>query len=193
MNLYIPQHLKKIPIIDQLDKLIDHYNNDVDSEGNYIYLKNENDSFDSYNDYQKSDPVKRFILMDLELNRKDDIEKSGQDFNTVVTYLTNLFYSVKGTSKVIEFMLKYLNISECNYSTEKCSPKINSSLKIDDPETYSKALKEFCDALLYYKNFDINSDPVTLSIELNESGNIQTIKSGETSTSCYKEFNCYED
>lgn len=183
MNIIIPSHLKKIPIIDQLDKLYSTYNSD--------YNSTVENPFEDYNYYQKSDPVKKFITIDLELNGKKSIEESNQDFDTVVNYLTILFYSVKGTSKVIELMLKYLNIPECNYSVERCSPKM-PSIEIKDPESYSKALEDFCNALLYFKNFNINSDPVNLNINLENKGNIQILEDNEAISS-YKEFNCYDN
>lgn len=85
-------------------------------------------------------------------------------------------------------MIKYLNITECTYNTSICSPVTDSTISKPDPEAYIESLKDFCNALLYFKNFKISSKPEDFLIELENNGNIQTIRSGDLCTSSYKLF-----
>ena len=57
MDLYIPEHLRKIGVIKQLCTLVEEYSK--------VYEENIEDSFDDYNYSLKVDPVKKFINMCL--------------------------------------------------------------------------------------------------------------------------------
>ena len=87
MRIYIPQHLKKLGIFEDLCKMVLKY------EESYVSPVS---SFDDYQSYMKIDPVMRFIGYCIKEVRED------QDYQVVLEYLTRMFYSVRGTRKVFD-------------------------------------------------------------------------------------------
>lgn len=158
LNVYIPVHLRNnIKIFNQLYKLLYEYQN------NPAYNEVEiNDSFESYNSYLANDPVKTFVKFCLPENSVDG------DYNVVVDYLTHLFYSVKGTIKVIEFMKKYLKLElgdDFFYSPKKLRLSFKNLNTLNDT-LFFDLLKEFLNALLYFNSSVINT--TTGEFDLND-------------------------
>lgn len=147
MNIYIPSHLRKLRIVDQLYRMMHEYITGELNDG-VGYGDSEVSSFDDYQYMLKLDPVKKFISMCI---TEDDLPES-QDYESVVNYLSHLFYSVKGTAKVFEYMKKYftrLHMSEdIIYSTSNMSISIDY-LEVGDQGTFEEALMGFIDALVY--------------------------------------------
>lgn len=143
LNVYIPVHLRNnIKIFNQLYKLLTEYNN------NPIYsLEDVDDSFESYNSYLANDPVKTFVKFCL----PEESIKVG-DYETTVNYITHLFYSVKGTIKVIEYMKSYLNLKlndDFFYSPKKIRLSFKELNTLNDTLFYN-LLRDFLNALLYF-------------------------------------------
>ena len=63
MDLYIPQHLRRIKLLEYLIVLLQDYRR-----------KEEVESFDKYREILKTDPVKRFLDLVLFLDEKREIE-----------------------------------------------------------------------------------------------------------------------
>lgn len=162
MNLYIPKHLRRLKIIDDMCKLIQEY---VD-EG---LLEDRTTAFDNYLYYLKVDPVKRFLHFCI--NSWEDGDRE-ENYESVIKYLSKLFYSVKGTVKVLEYMQRYLNLKITNiiYSVEVLSFTIEEVTLVDiDEKIFYDALIDFLEALLYFKNVNIRIELINLHLsnELN--------------------------
>lgn len=143
LNVYIPVHLRNnIKIFNQLYKLLTEYNS------NPIYSQMDvDDSFESYNSYLANDPVKTFVKFCL----PEDTIKVG-DYKTTINYITHLFYSVKGTIKVIEYMKSYLNLKlndDFFYSPKKIRLSFKELNTLNDTLFYN-LLRDFLNALLYF-------------------------------------------
>jgi hypothetical protein len=157
LNVYIPVHLRKIKVIDQLAKLLYEYENNPEYKGEEV-----DDSFESYNSYLANDPVKTFIKFCL------PEYTVGDEYDDVINYLTHLFYSVKGTIKVIEFMKKYLNLElgeDFFYSPKKLRLSFKNLNTLNDA-LFFDLLKEFLNALLYFNSSVINT--TTGEFDLND-------------------------
>lgn len=159
MNIYIPQHLRKIGVIKQLCQMVQAYG---DPENPY-YLE-ATGAFDNYKYCLKLDPVKRFLSLCIPESKYID---SDQDYDAVLSYLSALFYSVKGTLKVFEYMKKYLGLEfqgEIVYTTKYVEFSLKN-LKVDDESIFSEAMRDFLNALLYFQEFIFNSNIIGISIE----------------------------
>jgi hypothetical protein len=156
LNVYIPVHLRKIKIIDQLQKLIS------EKKSNPAYNEEEiDDSFESYNSYLANDPVETFVKFCLP---KESI-KVG-DYEVTINYITHLFYSVKGTIKVIEFMKKFLNLDlneDFFYSPKKIRLSFKGLNTLNDSLFYD-LLRNFLNALLYFNTAVISTTTNTLEL-----------------------------
>lgn len=175
MNLYIPKHLRKLKIIDNMCNMIQEY---VD-EG---LLEDRTTAFDNYYYYLKVDPVQKFLRICI--NSWDDERK--ENYDSVIKYLSKLFYSVKGTVKVLEYMKHYLNMKITNeiYSVQILSFTIEEVTLTDiDEKIFHDALIDFLNALLYFKSVTIRIE----LIKLNLSNSLNNYIGAGTIT--YEEFN----
>ena len=155
MNIYIPQHLKKIGIFSDMCKMIEAY------AQNY---EDPTSSFDSYQSYMKIDPVMRFIGYCIKEVRED------QDYQVVLEYLTRMFYSVRGTRKVFDYMRRFLGINfigEPVYTIKSISFTLDSSLVGEDISLFNRYLTEFLNYLLYYESLSYRIDGLGLEIKDN--------------------------
>lgn len=162
MVIYIPNHLREsIPLIKDMTMMIEKYNKDYKTE--------TIGSFDLYYDHQNLSSIKKFVRICLENNNLSFSENNDQD--SIVNYLSVLFYSVKGTRKVFDFMREYLGIS----IDEKIVYTISSLvLNINEVSTtsifnYVEALKGFLSSLLYYG--DLVSEIKKMSLIIDDSIN----------------------
>ena len=99
---------------------------------------------------------------------KLSLESQGidPDDENTVNYLTKLFYSVKGTQKIFEYMHKYLGINfigDVSYSINEVVFEIEE-VTVTDISVYIKTLKEFLSALLYYYDLNIIIDLMNLKV-----------------------------
>lgn len=170
MKIFIPKNLTNIEIISQLKKMIDGYAE---------YYEETSESFENYYYYLKNDDVKRFIGLCIE---EDTLDKT-QEYSEVLNYISRLFYSVKGTPVVFDYIEKYLNIKLKNiiYTADTISFEIE---KIDtyNINTFVNSLRNFLSALLYYGELTSTIEMINLIIK----GEIHTnVSSGIVR---YKEF-----
>ena len=82
MKIYIPSHLRKIGLIDMMYQMISHYT---------TLLESSEDSFDDYHYILKIDPVRKFLNLVYPNSWPEEIKEE------TITYLSSMFYSVKGT------------------------------------------------------------------------------------------------
>lgn len=160
MKIYIPPHLLKIPLIKNLSDLIQTYSEEKSGQGEWE---------DNWLD--RNDPVIKFLKICI---TKDIIDTTSQDLNSIIGYLTKLFYSVKGTSKVFDYVKKYLGLSivgDISYSVRSLSIRI-SNVSQTDETTFSTSLEEFLSALLYFKEFHLEMDGVELTIKSSINNNV---------------------
>lgn len=122
-------------------------------------------SFDDYYTYYGSDPVKNFLKLCIQ---KSDIPEN-QNYNEVINYLSKLFYSVKGTIQVFNYMIQYLPLNfdgEIIYDSKEITVNF-SSLSVENENLFYDLLKKFLDALIYYTklNTNIGSGSINLIIK----------------------------
>ena len=168
MKFYIPEHLKKLKIIDQVSKVVEAY-----------VPKDDSDSFDDYRWYLQNDPIRRFLGLEKEFPEVniEDVEDEEEIESAITTlsnyqaemnYLTKLFYTAKGTKKVIEFAKKFipsLSQAEITYSPDELKININQLAENIDENLYSQYIEGFFNALLIFKRFTCNINQVNIVID----------------------------
>lgn len=158
MKIYIPEHLRKIDVINQLYLMINEYSITYGSNNQYGQT--------SLSDYQKSlssDPVKNFIKLCIsETNIRED-----EDYEEVINYLSKLFYSVKGTIKVFEYMSKFLELDlDGDIIFDSKEVTINfKSLNVSNESLFFNSLKLFLDSLICYTKLNTNISSIRLTID----------------------------
>lgn len=153
MKIYIPAHLKNLEVINKLSKMITEYSEN--------YYEESQESFSDFYSSLNSDPVKKFLSM-----RITEVPE-GQSLNNIITYISRLFYSVKGTNKVFDYMKKYLNLNivgDIIYTTKYIEFTI-SDIDLTDESNFSETLKNFLEALLYFEELRLNIPTVSLNIQ----------------------------
>ena len=148
MRIYIPQHLKKLGIFKDLCRMIEKY------ESEY---KDPTSSFDSYQSYMKIDPVLRFVSFCIV--KKDD--QSQSEYQAILDYVTRLFYSVRGTSRVFDYISRYLGIEFVGnpvYTIKSVSFSIKNNFEWYDVSLFNSYFTEFLNYLLYYENISYKVD-----------------------------------
>lgn len=169
MRIYIPQHLKKLGIFEDLCKMVLKY------EESYVSPVS---SFDDYQSYMKIDPVLRFISFCI--TRKDD--QSEEEYLAILEYLTRLFYSIRGTQDVFTYITRYLGIEfegEPVYTTKLISFSIKNSQEWYDASLFNEYLISFLNNLLYYENLKYNIDlslRITDTLEFSVGTGVKTYK-----------------
>lgn len=159
MKIYIPQHLKKLPIIDQMDRLIRGY-------AEYIGNTNQEDILPSTYSYDLlNDPVCRFLSLCMSLSGKNLISPENKE-EDVIKYLTRLFYSVKGTVKVFEYMKKYLGleiVGDIIYTVDYVEIRI-TGLSLTDEGNFTYSFRNFLSSLIYFRELVLELDDVDITI-----------------------------
>lgn len=155
MTIYIPQHLHQLEIIQTLVKMLQYYEEHRDTSSEEI------ENFDQLYYLYSLDPVKRFIEMCITEVGED------QDYDTVINYYVNKFYHCKGTQRVLQMMEEALGItfeSDPIYNNSNIVLQI-SEIKISNISTWSEALKDFLDHLLYYDQIQMTIENLRLQIQ----------------------------
>ena len=154
MKIYIPKHLREVGIFRDLGRMITAY------EESYIPPVT---SFDDYQSFSKIDPVLRFVSFCI------TEEDQPEDYESVLEYVTRMFYSVRGTRKVFEYMKRYLGIrfkGEPVYTVRTISFSIENSSEYD-ASLFSTYLIEFLNYLLYFESINYKpSSDLTITEEL---------------------------
>lgn len=156
MVIHIPNHLEKsLPIVKQLSDMIRSYS---ELYGNQDTL----DSFDYYYTHYSSDSVKKFIETCLSKDDFEDLEY----YEGVVSYLTKLFYSVKGTSEVFRLMSEHLGVKflgEISYTINSIDFEL-AEVTTGDISVYIKTMTDFLSSLMYYGDLAVDIEVVNLKI-----------------------------
>lgn len=161
MNIYIPKHIRKIGVVSKMCELIEKY-----AESG-MYTDNTLDSFNSYYYYLKTDPVNRFLHFCIpEITWSD--KHPNEDYESCISYISRLFYSVKGTYQVIEYMKRYLELEfedpiVYTVNTLRFTIKEITLTEIDE-KIYYEALLDFLGALLYFRKAEIKIELIKLHL-----------------------------
>lgn len=141
-------------------------------EYNKSYPGKSLDSFDDYYSYYSINTIRKFIELCLEgqenmnpmfkegINKKED----------VINYLVKLFYSVKGTAKVFEYMEKHLGIKfsggidNIKYTVNEIIFNIDE-VSTEDVQVFIDSMKNFLSSLLYYGSLITEISKINLNLE----------------------------
>lgn len=159
MKIFIPKHLRNLVVVNQLAEMISAYNR----------IKRENtevlENMEGINQEKSLDPVKKFIYMRVSPGNSIFTEGS-QNYADVINYLTALFYSVKGTQKVLEYMKKFLGFTDKEVIYDVKSISIfPANFELGDERLYYEALFGFLEELLYFEDFKTDLGPINLLID----------------------------
>lgn len=182
MKYYIKPSLRELPIIDQLYNIINKYNSIWGSQSS-------SDQFEGYNQNLNYDPVIDFIDYMIPSDDTFDSIYPNQDRDTIIKYLSNLFYETKGTYKVLDYITEYDlfqttdnnqkdTTTKISYTTQSIDIKIKVLKSRFDRDLFCNYLEKFLCALLYFQILDIN-------IELVESELLDTTTSSINSGSYF--------
>lgn len=157
MKIFIPKHLRKLTVVNQLAEMISAYNRSKSSE--------VSESTEGINQEKSVDPVKKFIYMRISPGNSIFTEGT-QNYADVINYLTALFYSVKGTQKVLEYMKKYLGFTDKEVIYDAKSISIfPTSFDLGDETLYYESLFGFLEELLYFEDFKTDLGATNLLID----------------------------
>lgn len=173
MNIYIKKYLTNIPIIKKMVNLIKEYSQEFPSE--------EDDSYSEYRNIKASDDVITFldyvVPSSLGMCNGDSVvgENDADEVReNKIVYLSELFYSVKGTYKVFDYITEYdlfqTNLqktdngyiqgqdttSTITYTTQNVTINIESLPSQFDRELFCSYLEKFLCALIYFGSLTIN-------------------------------------
>lgn len=193
MNIYIPNNLFNLPIVEKAVELLNQFNTDYSSWGivndsdneldpvkNFLYLYYENleDDYNEESEYEDEED-------DIEID-EDEEETSIKtsvypnlgsymtDIDGVVNYIAENFYMVKGTPMVLVLLKRYGYLSpSCTYSYDGRSLDLRIEADTADlANLYSSSifisrLREFLNALLYFEKLEIKLASITIKLEYN--------------------------
>ncbi len=153
MKIFIPKNLTNIEIIHQLKEMI---------KGYAEYYEETQGSFDNYYYYLKNDDVKRFIGLCI---KEEDLD-STQKYSEVINYVSRLFYSVKGTPLVFDYIESCLGIKLHNitYTAETISFDIEE-INVNNINTFIGSFRNFLNALLYFGELRSTIEVINLIIK----------------------------
>lgn len=186
MNIYIPKHLRKLKIVEQLCQLIVGYSEYKKEEES----KDLNTSLDSeyyYNKYKtlSYDPVKKFVGICIAL--EEDVEnvlKGTTYISEKTNYVTEVFYNLGGSYKIFDMLKTLLDFEfDVNYQIDLGYLQItvseatyNRVFKINE-ELYGQSFIDFLSSLLYFKKAEITFEKT--NIELEKTNNVVTVINNE--------------
>lgn len=152
MRLFIKENLRAIPIINQLYNIVRAYSLAYTGE-------DDKDSMEDYKYSLRNDYVQRFIDY-VTLGETDLVVRKNK-----ITYLTALFYSVKGTYKVFDYMIDYSLVdADITYTAKNISISINTIPESLDRDLFCTYLEKFLATLLYFESLDITISSLSISV-----------------------------
>lgn len=188
MKIYIPKHLRNLKLIDNLARMIEEYSR--------TQTQSSSDSFGNYYEALSEDPVEKFVRLAFTKERFEQGIKTGsrsslnftpyQSYDEVIKYLTKLFYSVKGTPKVGEYITKYLIDTESIYYDGSKVGIYIDTIDLEDEGEWSSSFEGFLNSLLYFEELALNMKQVNMEIKEKLDNNLGS------NLVCYKEFNIQE-
>lgn len=134
-------HLLRIPILLQMVEMYYEYQKN--------YYDPSDSSFQSYYSSSNIDPVRDFIETIL----GSSIEGTEADYENVLAYITRMFYSVKGTVKVFDYMDRFFpglrRSGDILYDGDTLSLELTLDSAIDNTVEFRESFIEFLKSLLY--------------------------------------------
>lgn len=121
-------------------------------------------SFSGYQSYMKIDPVLRFVGFCI----KKGEDQSQSEYQAIIDYVTRLFYSVRGTRRVFDYISRYLGIKFIGnpvYTVKTISFSIQNDTTWYDVSLFNSYLLEFLECLLYYESISYKVD---LNLDIQE-------------------------
>ena len=171
MKIYIPKHLRKLKVVEQLCKMIEKYQT--------AYYETPVNLYEYYSLQLNNDPVKKFIgICFADSFNEEDLKKS----ENIVNYFTKLFYSIKGCNvEVLNHLKNDLNLDIKNIEfltgeNNKTSLDIELSdfqRKRNDEVFFLNLLKEFLYNLILVDDINIKLRESELVIKEEVSYSIQ--------------------
>lgn len=135
-------HLMELPILQQLVKMYEEY------QGGYY--EDSESSYQSYYSSSDIDPVRDFVETLVGPTLEEETEA---DYENVLNYITRMFYSVKGTTKVFDYMERFFpgfkRSGDIIYDGDTLSLAIVLDSALDNTVEFRTALLEFLQSLLY--------------------------------------------
>lgn len=178
MKIYVKEYLRKIPILERMCNMIIAYASS--------YSENDTDNYSDYRDTLNFDDVARFIdyvspdLDEFKLRFRGETEEELKERRkNHVNYLIALFYSVKGTYKVLDYLTEYDmfqthknerlqgqdTTSKISYSTRSITITIVSIPESLDRDMFCTYLEKFLCSLLYFENLTITIEGIGVSMK----------------------------
>lgn len=193
MKLFIKEYLTELPLIKQLGEIVSAYSEEYGD-------RDAKDSFSDYKYNKNLDPITRFLNYSLPSDKtwrgrnpipneivnsltQEEIEEYKNnyydDLKKVHTlYLVRLFSSVKGTRKVLDYILAYdlfLTTEGKNthgpdtktvieYDRKSLSIEIERLPDTVDPNVFCSYLEEFLSNLLYFDKLSIVVKSVSMVV-----------------------------
>lgn len=171
MKIYIKEHLREIPIINQLYNMVVEYGK--------AYEDDDKDSFDDYRYHLRNDAVLRFL--DYVVPSEEEFTERSLDpssRSSYINYLSALFYSVKGTYKVLDFILDYDlfqtskgdpdqtpdTTTKISYTARTISIEIENLPGTLDRDLFCSYLEKFLYTLLYFESLSITINSTSAEI-----------------------------
>lgn len=162
MNIYIPKHLRKLGIVEDLCNLIKGYQEE--------HNKDTNSKFDAdyhFNKYKalSYDPVKKFVGICIITSDNSGSTYDANFNDDKINYITEIFYSLSGSYKIFDMLVKLLGLKiEVDYQINLGYLKIElitsekdtyKSLFGLNEELFYNSFSEFLNTLLFFKKVDI--------------------------------------
>lgn len=166
MSLFIPAHLQKLEIIQQLQTLLQKYG-ELQSSGDQVI------DFDEFYYQQSLDPVKTYIrkcIVDYKYLDQQELTKAYNNkeeaLESIINYITQCFYCCSGTQKVLDLMRSMLNVPF------KGDPQLVyggiqveiDSIGVNDVDDYLNSFKDFLNHLLYFDDIKLVAKLMKLDI-----------------------------
>jgi hypothetical protein len=114
-------------------------------------------SFTGYQNYMKIDPVLRFVSFCI--SKKED--QTEEEYQAILNYVVRLFYSVRGTRRVFDYIQRYLGIRFIGnpiYTVKSISFSIANQTEWYDVSLFNTYLVDFLNFLLYYEALSYKVD-----------------------------------
>lgn len=190
MKIYIPRYLRKLGMIDEMYQLLSEFSKLTDFSEN-------NESFSVYSQISSSDPVYSFLKLVYKIpvvldngsivrvnlgiekiyddipegyTKKKVLSEASEKSSGILNYLTALFYSVKGTFRVFDYLRDYNIIdlveSEIKYTVKSISVTVKSIDGITSSQ-FCDSFEKFLSALLFFEKLSITIKSNSLSVSDN--------------------------
>ena len=174
MNIYIPKHLRKLEVIDNLCKLIGGYREETLGSTNTDNSSKSIELDYYFNKYKtlSYDPVKKFVGICITNNN----DTQDNDFLTEkINYITEIFYNLSGSYKIfhmLEVLLGFKMVVDYQINLGYLKITIDSDTYNNifglNEDLYQNSFINFLNALLFFKKIDIIYDKIEMILEKTE-------------------------